>query len=305
VAMNKFGIGQPVQRVEDRRFLTGRGRYVDDIILPRQAHGAVVLSPHAHARIRRVDLSRAKGAPGVLSILTGADVQAEKLGGLPPLFMPEDVGGPKGYRTFRPILVADKVRHVGDRVAFVVAETTAQARDAAQLIDVQYEPLPAVVAVEDAVREGAPTVWDDNAGNVAVRLMMGNKEATDAAFARARHVVSVRVENNRLSANSLEPRGAIGDYDTGDGSFTLYTSTQNPHGVRASMAQAVFKLPETKFRVVAPDVGGGFGMKGDCYPEDALVLWASRRCGRPVKWISTRSEGLASDGHGRDQVVHG
>jgi carbon-monoxide dehydrogenase large subunit len=303
--MNKFGIGQPVQRVEDRRFLTGRGRYVDDITLPRQAHGAVVLSPHAHARIRRVDASRAKAAPGVLCVLTGTDVQAEKLGGLPPLFMPEDVGGPKGYRTFRPILVADKVRHVGDRVAFVVAETSSQARDASQLIDVDYEPLPAVVTVEDGVQEGAPTVWDDNPGNVAVRLMMGNKDATDAAFAKARHVVSVRLENNRLSANSLEPRGAIGDYDAGDASFTLYTSTQNPHGVRASMAQTVFKLPETKFRVVAPDVGGGFGMKGDCYPEDALVLWASRRCGRPVKWISTRSEGLAGDGHGRDQVVHG
>src|SRR5262245_4387529 len=303
--MNKFGIGQPVQRVEDRRFLTGRGRYVEDITLRRQAHGVVVLSPHAHARIRRVDVSRAKAAPGVLCVLTGADAVVEKIGGLPPLFMPEDVGGPKGYRTFRPILVSDKARHVGDRVAFVVAETTAQARDAAQLIEVDYEPLPSAVTVEDAIKEGAPSVWDDNPGNVAVRLMMGNKEATDAAFARARHVVTVRLENSRISANSLEPRGAIGDYDPGEGNFTLYTSTQNPHGVRGSMAGAVFKLPETKFRVIAPDVGGGFGMKGDCYPEDALVLWSSRRIGRPVKWISTRSEGLAGDGHGRDQVVHG
>jgi len=304
--MNKFGIGQPVQRVEDRRFLTGRGRYVEDIHLPRQAHGAVVLSPHAHARIRRVDVSKAAAAPGVLCVLTGADVVADKLGGLMPHFMPEDVGGPKGYRTSRPILVADKARHVGDRVAFVVAETPAQARDAAQLVAVDYEPLLAVVDVEDAMKPDAAKVWDDSTtGNLCVPLRMGDKDATDAAFARARHVVSVRLENNRLSANALEPRGTIGDYDPASGSFTLYTSTQNPHGIRSEIAHGVFHLPETKLRVIAPDVGGGFGMKGDCYPEDVLALWASRRVGRPVKWIQTRSEGLLGDDHGRDQVIYG
>jgi carbon-monoxide dehydrogenase large subunit len=299
-----FGIGQPVRRVEDQRLVTGRGRYVDDITLPRQAYGAVVLSPHPHARITRIDVSRARQAAGVLAVLTGADVVADGLGGLPPLFMPEDRGGPKGHRTFRPILVADRVRHVGDRVAFVVAETVAQARDAAELVEVDYEPLPAVVSVEDAVADGAVRVWADAPGNVCVELRMGDPAATDAAFARARHVVSLRLENNRISANALEPRGAIGVWEP-DGNATLYTSTQNPHGVRTTMAQKVFRQPETRFRVIAPDVGGGFGMKGDGYPEEALVLWASRRCGRPVKWTATRTESLLGDAHGRDQVVHG
>ncbi|HEY7366719.1 MAG TPA: xanthine dehydrogenase family protein molybdopterin-binding subunit [Methylomirabilota bacterium] len=302
--MTRFGIGQPVRRVEDQRFLTGRGRYVDDITLPRQAYGAVVLSPHPHARIARIDISRAQAADGVLAVLTGADAVADGLGGLPPLFMPEDRGGPKGHRTFRPILAADRVRHVGDRVAFVVAETAAQARDGAELVSVDYEPLPAVVHVEDAVADGAVRVWDDAPGNVCVELRMGDATATEAAFARARHVVSLRLENQRVSANALEPRCAIGAWDA-DGSCTLYTSTQNPHGVRTTMAQKVFRQPETKVRVIAPDVGGGFGMKGDGYPEDALVLWASRRCRRPVKWTATRSESLLGDAHGRDQVVYG
>jgi carbon-monoxide dehydrogenase large subunit len=303
--MNSFGIGQPVRRVEDRRFLTGRAQYVDDIDLPRQAYGALVLSPHAHARIARVDVSRALAAPGVICALTGADAVRDKLGGLPPNAMPEDMGGPKGYRTFRPVLVAETARHVGDRVAFVVADTPAVARDAAELVDIDYEPLPAAVTVDDAARDGAPKIWPEWTSNVCFTLAMGDKAATDAAFARARHVVTLSLVNNRLAANALEPRGAIGHYDGSDGAYTLYTSTQNPHGVRTMLAQAVFRLPETKLRVIAPDVGGGFGMKGDTYPEEALVLWASRRCGRPVKWIQTRSESLLSDDQGRDQVVHG
>jgi carbon-monoxide dehydrogenase large subunit len=303
--MNKFGIGQPVRRVEDQRFLTGRSRYVDDIELSHQAYGAVVASPHAHARIRGVDVSAASAAPGVLCVLTGADARREGLGGMPPLFMPEDMGGPKGYRTSRPLLAADKARYVGDRVAFVVAEHLAQAREAAELVEVDYEPLPAVVNVEDAVKDGAPRIWEEWSSNVAFPLMMGSKDATDAAFAKAAHTVSLRLENNRLSANAMEPRGAIGDYSPADDSFTLYTSTQNPHGIRTVLSQAVFKMPETKLRVVAHDVGGGFGMKGDTYPEEGLVLWASRRLGRPVKWTATRSESLAGDDHGRDQVVHG
>jgi carbon-monoxide dehydrogenase large subunit len=300
-----FGIGQGVRRVEDRRFLTGRGRYVDDLVLPRQAWGATVLSPHAHARVRRVDTARAAAAPGVLCVLTGADAAAAGIGGLPPLFMPEDRGGPRGHRTRRPVLATDVVRHVGDRVAFVVAENAAAARDAADLVEVDYEPLPAVVDVEEAVREGAPRVWADCPGNVAIALAMGDPATTAAAFARARHVVSVRLGNNRLSANSLEPRSSLGDHDPSAGAYTLYTSTQNPHGLRATLARAVLGVPETRIRVIAPDVGGGFGMKGDVYPEDVLVLWASRRCGRPVRWISTRSEGLLGDAHARDQVVEG
>jgi carbon-monoxide dehydrogenase large subunit len=301
--MNRFGIGQPVRRVEDQRFLTGRARYVDDIQLPRMLHGAVVMSPHAHALIRSIDVSKAMALPGVHLVLTGADAKQEGFGGIAPLFMPEDMGGPKGYRTFRPILEPAKARYVGDRVAFVVADTPELARIAAELVEVDYEPLPAAVGVEDAAKDGAPKVWDDNAmGNVAFPLMMGNKEATDAAFARAKHVVSVRLYNNRITANAIEPRAALGDFS--NDTYTLHTSTQNPHGVRSMLAASVFRIPDNAIRVISPDVGGGFGMKGDTYPEDALVLWASRRLGRPVKWVATRSESLLGDNHGRDQLVN-
>src|SRR5690349_6748760 len=210
-SMNRYGIGQPVRRVEDQRFLTGRSRYVDDLQLPHMLHGAVVMSPHAHARIRAIDTRAALESPGVALVVTGQDAKAEGLGGIPPLFMPEDMGGPKGYRTSRPLLEAAMARYVGDRVAFVVAETPEQARIAAELVQVDYEPLPAAAGVEDAAKEGAPRVWDDNAaGNLAFLLMMGNKDATDAAFAGAKHVVSLRLRNNRVAANTLEPRAAIG-----------------------------------------------------------------------------------------------
>ncbi len=303
--MNKFGIGQPVSRLEDPRFITGRGRFVDDIDLPRQCYGAVVMSPHAHARIKRVDTAKAKAAAGVLAVLTGADVEADKLGGFSPV-MPEDMGGPKGYRTLRSILAIGKVRSVGERVAFVVAETLQQARDAAELIQIDYEPLPAVITVEDAVKPGAPAVWDEAPDNVAVGLMMGSKEATDAAFANAKHVITLKLNNSRVSANTIEPRAAIGQYHPDSDSYTLYSTSQNPHGTRSHVAGNVLKIPENKLRVISPDVGGGFGMKNGNYPEDALVAWASRRCGgRPVKWTSTRSEAFLGDAHGRDQVVTG
>jgi len=301
----KFGIGQPVPRLEDPRFITGRGRFVDDIDLPNQCYGVVVASPHAHARIKGIDTAKAKAADGVLAVLTGADVEADKLGGFSPA-MPEDMGGPKGYRTLRSILATGKARAVGDRVAFVVAETLTQAKNAAELVEVDYEPLPAVISAEDAVKPGAPLVWDEAPGNVAVGLMMGNKEATDAAFAAAKHVVTLKLYNSRVSANTIEPRAAIGQYHPDDDSYTLYSSSQNPHGTRQHVAGNVLKIPESKLRVISPDVGGGFGMKNGCYPEDALVVWASRHCnGRPVKWTATRSESLVGDAHGRDQVVTG
>ena len=302
--MNKFGIGQPVRRVEDRRFITGRGTFVDDIALPRQCHGALVMSPHAHARIGRIDTAKAKAADGVLCVLTGADAEADGIGTLVGP-MPEDMGGPKGYRARRPILSAGTVRAVGDRVAFVVAETLAQAQNAAELVEIDYEIMPAVTSVEDAVKPGAPAVWDECPGNVSFALAFGNKDATDAAFAKAAHVVSMRLESNRLSANSIEPRAAIGEYNAADETYTLHATSQNPHGNRSQLAANVLKIPETKLRVISPDVGGGFGMKCGGYPEDGLVLWASRRVGRPVKWASTRSEALMGDTHGRDQVVHG
>ena len=303
--MNKFGIGQPVPRVEDPRFITGRGRYVDDFDLPQQCYGVAVMSPHAHAHIKRIDTAKAKAAPGVLAVLTGADALADKIGGFAPP-MPEDMGGPKGFRTLRAILEASEVRTVGDRVAFVVAETAGEARDAAELIEIDYEPLPAVVGVEDAIKPGAPAVWDEAPNNIAFTLMMGNKDATDAAFAKAAHVVSLRLQNTRITANSIEPRAAIGQYHPDSDSYTLYSSTQNPHGTRSAIAGQVLKIPETKLRVISPDVGGGFGMKHGGYPEDALVVWASRRVGgRPVRWVATRSEGLLGDSQGRDQLVTG
>ena len=294
--MEKFGIGQPVRRKEDPRLVAGRGRFVEDVDLPHQCHGAVLYSPHAHALIRRIDVAAALASPGVLCVLTGGDVAAEKLGPLPTRLQPEALGPyPKAYRALRPILAIDRVRCVGDRVAFVVAETAAQARDAVELIEVDYETLPAVVNVEDAAREGASLVYEDCPGNVAAHLWYGDEKATQAAFARAAHVVSIRLEANRISANALENRGSLGEYNALDETFTLYHSSQNPHGARAMLAGDVFGIPETRMRVVTYDVGGGFGMKSAAYPEDALVLWASRRCGRPVKWIASRSEALLGD----------
>jgi aerobic carbon-monoxide dehydrogenase large subunit len=303
--MAKFGIGQAVRRVEDRRFLLGQGRYVDDISLPGQCYGVTVLSPHAHARIKRIDIDKAKTAPGVLCVLTGADATAQKLGSFTAHLMPEDFGAPKGHRTFQPVLNAEKVRFVGDRVAFVVAETLTQARDAAELVEVDYEPLPAVVNLEDTAKDGAPKVWEDcPQGNVGFRLMFGNKEATDAAFAQAKHVVQLRVENNRLSPVAMEPRAAIGDYNAAEESYTLYTTSQNPHGVRMEMSH-IFHVPENRIRVIAPDVGGGFGLKGNPFPDDALVLWAARRLRRPVKWVASRSESMLTDHCGRETVYYG
>src|SRR5947208_7044431 len=303
--MAKFGVGQAVRRVEDQRFLQGLGRYVDDISLPGLCHGVTVLSPHAHARIKRVNVAKAKAAPGVLCVLAGADAVAEKLGSFTAHLMPEDFGAPKGHRTFQPVLVADKVRFVGDRVAFVVAETLGEARDAAEMVELDYEPVPAVVNLEDAAKEGVPKVWEDcPQGNVGFRLMFGNKDATDAAFANAKHVVKLRVENNRLSPVTMEPRVAIGDYNAAADQYTLYATSQNPHGARMEMSH-IFHVPENGIRVISPDVGGGFGLKGNTFPDDALALWAARHLRRPVKWVASRSESMLTDHCGREMGYSG
>ncbi len=302
--MTKFGIGQPVRRVEDQRFTTGTGRYVGDLVLPRQCYGVAVLSPHAHAVIGRIDVAAAKAAPGVVCVLTGADAVTDNVSGIPPFFMPDAWGGPKGFPTTRPVLLADRVRCVGDHVAFVVAETEAQARDAAELVVVDYAPLPAVVDLEEAIKPGAPKIWNDCPnGNVGVTIGFGDKAATDRAFATAAHVAKVRLVNNRITANPIEPRCALGVHDAADGAFTLHTTSQDPHSVRAAVS-ASLHVPELKVRVSSPDVGGGFGMKANLYPDDILVLWAAKRCGRPVKWTATRSESLLCDNHARDQLVH-
>ncbi len=304
--MTKFGIGQSVRRVEDQRFLTGSGTFVSDVSLPRQCYGVSLLSPHAHAKIIKIDTAAARAAPGVVCVLTGADANADGIGGIPPHFMPKAWGGPDAFATVRPLLLADRVRCVGDRVAFVVAETEEQARDAAELVQVDYEPLPAVISVEDAIKPSAAPIWNDcPGGNIGVTIAFSDKAATDAAFAAAKHVVKLRLVNNRVSANAIEPRVALGHYEAASGDYTLYTTSQDPHGVRTVLARAILNVAETKIRVIAPDVGGGFGMKSNIYPDDALVLWASRRCGRPVKWTATRTESLQTDTHGRDQVIDG
>src|SRR5271169_6706993 len=299
----RFGIGQPVTRKEDARFLTGRGRYIADIDLARQAQAVFIFSSHAHARIRAVDKPAVEQMPGVFAVLTGEDWAADGLGTLDPEVMAEDMGGPKGYRTQRPPLAIDRVRYVGERVAVVIAESEARARDAAELVSVDYEVLPAVVRAEDALRPGAPLVHEGAANNTSFSMRMGNADAVEAAFARAHHVARLSLYNNRLTAVTMEPRGCIGEYDPGTGRYTLYSSTQNVHGVRQILAHQILHVPERRIRVVARDVGGGFGMKGNVYPEEAIVVWAARRIGRPVKWISSRSEALLGDAQGRDQNV--
>jgi aerobic carbon-monoxide dehydrogenase large subunit len=299
----RFGIGQPVTRKEDGRFLTGQGRYVADIDLVRQGHAVFLYSPHAHARIRSVDKSAAEQMPGVYQVLTGEDWAADGLGSLDPEAMPEDMGGPKGYRTKRPPLAQGRVRCVGERVAIVIAATEAIARDAAELVAVDYEILPAAVTVEAAVRPGAPLVHDGVPNNTSFTMRLGNGDAADAAFARAHHVTRLSLYNNRITAVTMEPRGCVADYDPGTRRYLLYSSTQNVHGVRQTLAHHILHVPESRIRVVARDVGGGFGMKGNVYPEEAILVWAARRVGRPVKWIPTRSDALLGDYAGRDQNV--
>ncbi len=300
--MGAFAVGQPVSRSEDPRLLKGFGRYIDDISLPRQAYAAIVRSPHAHARIRAVDTASARAVPGVLCVLTGADCAADGLGDLPCDQARLRRDGADMYRPPRPILVRDRVRLVGDYVAMVVAETAAGARDAAELVAVDYEPLPAVTDAAEAAAADAPRLWDDCPGNECFYHEDGDRAAVDAALEKAACVVSRRFTISRVTAAPMGPRGCIGDYDAAEDRYTLYTGVQQAHMLRTQLAATVFKLPETRFRVIAPDIGGSFGLYSNVYPENALVLWASRRCGRPVKWIAERSECMLSDDSARDNV---
>jgi carbon-monoxide dehydrogenase large subunit len=229
--------GQALPRIEDRKLLTGQGCYIDDISLPGMAHGAIVYSTHASAKIRSIETKRSLQAPGVLAVLTGKDVAARGIQGLPPLFMPEDSGGPKGHRTIRPLLAEHTVRHVGDRVAICIAETPEQARDGAELVEIEYEPLPCVSSVTAATAPDAPLVWDAAAGNICFTLNVGDPAATENAFATATHRVRLRLTNNRVTACPMEPRGAIGCYSRAEQSYVLYSSTQNPHRVRETLAR--------------------------------------------------------------------
>ncbi len=302
--MREFGIGQSVPRSEDDRLLRGRGRYTDDIVLPRQAVLHVLRSPHAAARIRAIDVAAARAAPGVLAVLTGADADDDGLGTFTSRVTRQRRDGrPNFVPPFR-VLALDRVHRVGDPVVAVIAESLAAAKDAAELIVVDYEERPAVTATAAASLPGAPPVWDEVPDNVCFVYELGDKKAVDAAFARAAHVAAVDLTVSRVSANAMEMRNAIGVHDERDGRYTLYVGAQAPHTLRAELAGAILKIPQDRLRVVSPDVGGGFGMKGGGYPEWALVPWASRKTGRPVRWQAERGESLLSDFHARDNVSH-
>jgi carbon-monoxide dehydrogenase large subunit len=292
-------IGRSVERKEDYRFLTGAGQYTDDITLPQQSYACFLRSPHAHARIRSIATAAARGAPGVLAVFTGKDLAG--IGGLPCGWLIKSIDGSPMKEPKHPVLAEDKVRHVGDPLALVVAETAAQAKAAAALIEVDYEPLPAVVDTATAARSGT-AVHDIAPDNVCYTWAIGDKSAVDAAFARAAHVTRLSIVNNRLIPNAIEPRAANAAYSRADDSYTLYVTSQNPHVERLLMTAFVLGLPEHKVRVIAPDVGGGFGSKIYLYAEETALVWAARRVGRPIKWTAERSESFLTDAHGRDHV---
>ena len=300
--MSNSPIGKSIVRKEDFRFLTGTGQYTDDVVMQRQTYAVFLRSPHAHARIRSVDTKAAAAAPGVVAIFTGADLQEAKVGGLPCGWLIHSKDGTPMKEPAHPVIAHDKVRHVGDQVAIVIAESILQAKDAAELIEVDYDPLPAVADTATAAGN-ASLVHDDVPGNVCYDWSHGDAAAVDAAFAKAAKVSSLEFVNNRLIPNALEPRAANAVYSRHDDSYTLYVANQNPHVERLLMCAFVLGLPESKVRVIAPDVGGGFGSKIFLYAEETALIWASKRVGRPIKWTAERSESFLTDAHGRDHVT--
>ncbi len=302
--MERFAVGQGVKRTEDPRLLKGCGQFLDDVPLPQLTYGYILRSPHAYARIRSINCDAARDAQGVLLVLSGTDLLSDGIGPLRCEMDGSRYGLRRGaedmFHTSRFALVDKTVRHVGDPVAFIIAEKFNQARDAADLVDVDYEILQPVSSALEAIREGKPLVWDDCPGNVCFRYELGDKSTTESGIAKAAYVTRQKFSISRVSANTMEPRGCIGDYDPRNDRYTLHAGLQAPHSVRNDLAENVFSLPQHKIRVVADDIGGSFGMKGGTYLEYVLVLWASKRLGRPVKWISDRSEAFASDNHARD-----
>ncbi len=301
---NPNGIGASVRRREDQRFLTGRGNYTDDFKRLNMTHAVHVRSSYAHARILGIDVADALAMPGVVAVLTGADMEADKVGSLPCGWQIHSKDGSPMKEPPHYPLARDRVRYVGDAVAVVIAETREQARDAAEMVVVDYEELPAAGSSTRAIDGGAPLVHDDAPGNVCYDWHLGDKAAVDAAFAQAAHVARIDLINQRLVPNAMEPRAALGEYDQSNGEYTLTTTSQNPHVTRLLMGAFVLGIPEHKLRVVAPDVGGGFGSKIFHYGEEAVVTWAARKVGRPVKWTADRSESFLTDAHGRDHVSH-
>lgn len=302
--MSETGIGASVRRTEDFRFITGQGSYTDDLQRPGQTHAYIVRSPHAHAKILSVNTTAAQAQEGVVAVFTGADMAADGVGSLPCGWQVDSRDGTPMVEPPHPPLVADRARHVGDQVAVVIAETYERAKEAAEAVEVSYDVLPAVGTTGDASKTNAPLVWDEAPGNLCYDWVLGDAEATEAAFNGAAHVVKIDLVNNRLVPNAMEPRAYIGEYDTATDRYTLYTSSQNPHVIRLLMGAYVLNIPEHKLRVVAPDVGGGFGSKIYHYAEEAIVTWATKKIGRPIKWTAERSESFVSDAHGRDHITH-
>jgi aerobic carbon-monoxide dehydrogenase large subunit len=301
--MAKFGLGQSVRRVEDQRFITGNGRYTDDINLPRQVYGYVLRSPEAHARIASIDVEAARSAPGVLAVITGAEIDATGGNQLPCMIPVKNRDGSDGILPLCPVLSADRVRHVGNPVAFVVAETVAEAKDAAELIEVDYESLPVVTDAVSAVGASQPLVHDNVKNNLAFDWEYGERAAVDEAFSKAAHVTKLRIINNRVVSNPMEPRAALAEWDEGSGRLTMHVGNQGSWTIKDALAGYVLKCEPDKVRVISPDVGGGFGTKAFPYPEYGATAFAARMLKRPVKWTGDRSETFVSDAMGRDHVT--
>jgi carbon-monoxide dehydrogenase large subunit len=297
-------IGTPVRRREDYRFLTGQGTYTDDINRPGQLYAYILRSPHANAKLGRIDTSGAASSAGVVAVFAGQDMAKDNIGGLPCGWLINSKDGSPMKEPPHPVLAVERVRHVGDPVAVVIADSLGQARDAAEKIAVDYAVEPAVVDVVAALKPGAPQVWPEAPGNVCYDWQLGDAPAVETAIGKAARVVKLDLINNRLVANAMEPRAAIGEYDRATGEHTLYTTSQNPHVIRLLMGAFVLHMPESKLRVVAPDVGGGFGSKIYHYAEEAIVTWAAGKVRKPIKWTADRSESFMSDAHGRDHVTH-
>jgi aerobic carbon-monoxide dehydrogenase large subunit len=300
---NYQGIGAPLRRVEDRRFLTGRGRFVADIELPGALHCVLVRSPHAHARIRKIDTSATAGAPGVVAVFTGADMAADGMAPMRPMWAVRSRDGSPMAEPPRFALARDTVRHVGEPLVAVIAETLTQAMDAAERVAVDYEPLPAVTDAHAAQANDAPQLHKAAPGNVCFRWARGDEAAVAAAFRSAAHKVSIDLVNNRLVGAAIEPRAAIATSEPGTGKLTLYTSTQAPHHIRRQVTEQL-GMPESALRIISPDVGGGFGYKGKLYPEEGIIAWAARRLPRPVRWVATRAESFLADNQARDHLTH-
>lgn len=301
--MTMVRIGDAVRRDEDYRLIKGQGRYLDDVNIINQARAFVLRSPHAHADINSIDTSAASAAPGVLTILTGKDLAARGLSTLKAVAPSKRADGSPGFKTPQPLLAQNRVRIVGEAIAFIVAETVEQAKDAAELISVDFTPLPAVVTVDDALAPGAPAIWDDNPDNEGFTHQVGDADAVDAAFTKAAHVIKHRVCVNRVTGNPMENRGCLAEYDVYEDRYTIRATIQSAHGIRANLADQIFGLPQSQFRVICDNMGGGFGTRGGCLPEYALSLWASEVIARPVKWVAERSESVMTDEQARGGLV--